>query len=213
MKSSDRRDLIVLVADSNMKAAVRGLLSREQALGIRTTDVEVLAHPQRDSGCCKGGVDLLSAFANQFQHALLMFDREGCGQERCSPTDMEHALEERLSSSGWSDRAKAIVLDPELEIWVWSGSPHVDQCLGWINQSTALREWLIARGYLDRDQVKPARPKEALEAALYESHTPRSSAIYRRLAETVSLRNCTDRAFRKFVDTIQGWFARQSNPT
>ncbi len=213
MKSPSRRDLIVLVADSNMRAAVRGLLSREQALGIGTVDVEVLPHPQRDSGCCKGGVDFLSAFANQFQHALLMFDWEGCGQEGCSPTDIEGGLEERLSNSGWSDRARVIVLDPELEIWVWSGSPHVEQCLGWNDQSMPLREWLVTRGFLHTGQHKPVRPKEAMEAALYESQTPRSSAIYRHLAETVSLKGCTDRAFLKFTNMMQLWFACQRMPS
>jgi len=43
MKSSNRRDIIVLVADSNMEAAVCGLLSRHEALGIRTIDAQILS--------------------------------------------------------------------------------------------------------------------------------------------------------------------------
>jgi len=213
MKSSSHRDMMILVADSNMEAAVRGLLSREQALEIRTVDAHIARHPQRDSGCCKGGVDFLSPFTNQFLHALLMFDREGCGEDERMATDIENRIEERLSNSGWNDRARAVVLDPELEVWVWSESPHVEQCLGWNDPTVSLREWLIARGYLHTDRCKPVRPKEALEAALYESHTPRSSAIYRHLAERVPLRGCTDRAFCKFADVMQLWFACRSNTT
>ena len=206
MKSLSRRDVIVLVADSNMEAALRGLLSRHEALGIRMIDAQILRHPQRDSGCCKGGVDFLSAFTNQFEYAWLMFDREGCGQDEQTPADLEERIEERLSHSGWRGRAKTLVLDPELETWVWSESPHVAQCLGWDNESVPLRQWLADRGYLRTGQAKPERPKEALEAALYCSRTPRSSAIYRHLAETVSLRGCTDRAFLKFTSVMQLWF-------
>jgi hypothetical protein len=207
MKSSDPRDLIVLVADSNMQAAVSGLLSRGQALGIRPVDVEIPKHPQRDSGCCRGGVEFLSPFTNQFRYALVMFDREGCGQDEQAPGDIEGRIEERLSHSGWNDRASAIVLDPELEVWVWSASPHVEQCLGWRDQTVCLKEWLATQGYLSGDRLKPVRPKKAMEATLHYSRTPRSSAIYRHLAETVSLRGCTDRAFLKFTSVMQRWFA------
>jgi hypothetical protein len=31
-----------------------------------------------------------------------------------------------LFTSGWENRAAAVVLDPELEIWVWSDSPEVE---------------------------------------------------------------------------------------
>lgn len=206
MKPRDLMDMVVLVADRNMEAAVRGLLSRQQALRRKPVDMEILRHPQRDSGCCNGGVEFLSAFVNQFSHALLMFDREGCGQDDQTPESIEERIEERLSRSGWNGRAKAIVLDPELEIWVWSASPHVEESLGWCDHAMPLRQWLLDQGYLRSGEVKPARPKEAMEAALYLSGTPRSSAIYRHLAETVSLRGCTDRAFLKFQEMLQQWF-------
>jgi hypothetical protein len=44
---------------------------------------------------------------------------------------MENDLEARLSQSGWpSGCCAAIVIDPELELWVWSRSPHVPAVLG-----------------------------------------------------------------------------------
>jgi hypothetical protein len=206
MKTLAPRDMIALVADRNMEAAIGGLLSRHRALSIRQADVEILRHPQRDSGCCHGGVEFLSAFVDQFSHALLMFDREGCGQEDQTPENIETYIEERLSRSGWNGRAKVIVLDPELEIWVWSASPHVEECLGWNDPAMPLRQWLLDQGYLRGGEAKPLRPKEAMEAVLYTSRTPRSSSIYRRLAEMVSLRGCADRAFLRFRHVLQQWF-------
>ncbi len=199
-------DLFVLVSDSNMKAAVQALLSRTEAMAIRAVQAEIRAHPQRDSGCCFGGVEFLSAFAGRFQHALLMFDREGCGKEDLVPADIETMIEERLSHTGWNDRVRVIVLDPELEAWVWSSSPHVEECLGWRNQPAPLRRWLLERGHDFGGDGKPLRPKEAMESVLYATRTPRSSAIYRRLAETVSWRGCVDRAFLKLQSVLQDWF-------
>jgi len=206
MKPSNRRDIVVLVADKNIEAAIRGLLRRQEALGIRTVDAEILRHPQKDSGCCNDGVEFLSTFTNQFLYALLMFDHQGSGREEEPPADIENSIEERLSRTGWNNRARTVVLDPELEIWVWASSPHVAHCLGWDNQRTPLAQWLLDQGYLRADHAKPARPKEALEAVLYATQTPRSSAIYRQLAEKVSLRACTDRAFLKFREVMQVWF-------
>jgi hypothetical protein len=199
-------DLIILVADRNMEAAVQGLLSRQAALGIRSVNVQIRKHPQKDSGCCYGGVEFLSLFVAQFDHALLMFDREGSGRDEQIRADIENEIEARLSNSGWQERARTIVLDPELEIWVWSDSPHVASCLGFHEPPAVLRQWLVDRGFSYDQEGKPARPKEAMEAVLHANRIPRSSAIYRELAEKVSLRGCRDRAFRKFRDVMHEWF-------
>jgi hypothetical protein len=63
------------------------------------------------------------------------------------------------------------------------------------------------RGFLEEDELKPARPKEALEAALRVVRVPRSSAIYKALAEKVSLSRCTDPAFLKLKTVLQQWFS------
>jgi len=46
-------DLIALVADADMEAAVRALLSRPSALGIRSITFDVKRHIQRDAGCLR----------------------------------------------------------------------------------------------------------------------------------------------------------------
>ena len=56
--------------------------------------------------------------------------------------------------------------------------------------------------------LKPGKPKEALEAALRLSKTPRSSAIYYEISSSASYRECIDPAFEKFINTIQQWFGK-----
>ena len=91
-------------------------------------------------------------------------------------------------------------------MWVWSDSPHVSRVAGWQGGNRQLRCWLIDRGYLQTGEEKPTRPKEAFEAALYESRTPRSSSLYFELARTVSFERCSDKAFLEFKGILQEWF-------
>jgi hypothetical protein len=140
-----------------------------------------------------------------------MFDREGCGQDkRLSHIHLEQRVEKNLARSNWTDKAATIVFDPELEIWIWSDSPHVETILGWGGRQPSLREWLRNKNYIKPDEIKPKRPKEAAEEVLRIVRKPRSSAIYRELAEKVSFERCTDKSFLKFKTTLQKWFPPES---
>lgn len=199
-------DLVCLVADSNIEQTLRPLLDeRSPALGIMPPSYRLYVHPEHDPGCYHHAPDFLRAFQAQARYALVLFDREGCGQESRSREEIEEDLEQRLRKSGWEGRATALVIDPELENWVWSDSPHVAAALGWADRSPDLRSWLEAKALLETDAVKPARPKEAMEEALRTVRKPRSSAIYRQLARQVSLVRCSDPAFAKLKATLVRW--------
>lgn len=201
-----RKDLVILAADKNMEFTLRGLMGRPESLGIRAIDFDVFVHPAKDPGCRDDAHTFLRAFSGQYRHGLVMLDREGSGRESRSPADLEREIEQKLSQNGWGDRATAIVLDPELEIWVWSDSPVVDEALGWPIDGISLRDALSNAGFLDKGAVKPADPKGAMEFALRKSGTPRSSSIYRQIAQRVSLKRCEDPALLKLRATLQRWF-------
>ena len=200
------QDLIVLVADKNIEFTIKGLLSRPQALGIRETTAYVIPHPERDPGCFLRSPEFLRPFRNRYRHALVVLDREGSGRDEQSREESENHLEERLATD-WNDKAAVVVLDPELEVWLWSDSPHVETVLGWRGRNPNLRTWLLETGFLQAGTPgKPVRPKEAVEKALRLVRKPRSSALYRQLSEKVSFRRCSDPAFQKFKHTLQHWF-------
>lgn len=202
-------DLVVLTADKNMKFAIQGLLNRPKAIGMRTVKSAFYIHPESDPGCLRRADAFLRPFINRFAHAIVMFDREGCGREQSTREDLEAKVEWDLSQSGWGDRALAIVIDPELENWVFSDSPEVDTAIGWAGKAPPLRFWLEEHQFLMPGQIKPSRPKEAMEAALRHARMPRSSSIYAQLAERVGLGRCTDSAFLKLKKSLQLWFPVQ----
>lgn len=205
------KDLVVRAADKDLKFAVATLLEkRTEALGIRRITCDILVDDRHDASCCREGVRFLNAFVKQYRHALLMFDYEGCGKERLSSAaEIESEINSQFLGVPWESRAKAIVLQPELENWVWSDSPHVSRIVGWNDAQSSLTNWLIQEGRLAQGQAKPPRPKEAFDAALYAAGQPHSASLFGRLAENVSFRRCTDPSFDKFCQILREWFPRE----
>ena len=208
-----RKDLVVLAADKDMEQTLRGLLARPQALDIRPVAFDVFVHPEHDAACVRRGVSFLSSFARRYDHGLLLFDHEGSGREGVSRLEIQRALNREFAGSGWEERARAIVVSPELEAWVWSPSPHVDEVAGWKNRQPALRDWLITMGLWSEGDVKPRQPKEAFRAALRAASVARSASLYRSLAERVSLRYCADASFQELRSTLREWFPRDTRTT
>jgi len=200
------KDLVVLVPDKSTEQVIKGLLQRHQALQIRPLTYDVFVHPRRDPGCLNGAPDFLRQFATSYEHALVVLDHEGCGRERDDPRTLADGLKSQLGSNGWAQRAQAVVVAPELEVWVWSRSPQVARCLGWGQDLAHLRRWLAAEGYWPRGNAKPPRPKEAMEAALRRVRKPLSSTVFYDLAISVSLTGHTEPAFVRLTSTLRGWF-------
>ncbi|MBI3468590.1 MAG: hypothetical protein HY000_36775 [Planctomycetes bacterium] len=206
------KDLVVLVADKNTEFGLKGILARCESLRIRPITSDIFVHKNRDAGCLLGARDFLRIFVNSYAHALVVFDLEGCGKEGTGSAALEADVQQRLSQSGWGTRAAAIVLDPELEAWVWSDSPQVDLVLGWQGRDPDLRFWLMNEGLLGDPHSKPARPR-GLEMALWNVRKPRSSSLYMQLAQHVGLERCTDPAFGKLRRTLYEWFAAGESHT
>lgn len=201
------KDLVVLVPDRNLEYAVRGILGRARSLGIRPVSVDILTHPAHDPGCFSNAPEFLLFTVDQAEHALVLLDHHGSGHDhRFDRVTMEADLKQRLSTHGWEGRCSAVVIDPELENWVWSDSPHVAEVLGWADRRPSLRDWLIANGYMGENDAKPAQPKEAMLAAIRVAGKSRTSRLYADLAKIVGFSRCTDAAFVELKRVLRGWF-------
>ncbi|MFP4058355.1 MAG: methylation-associated defense system protein MAD4 [Candidatus Brocadiia bacterium] len=203
---SRRRDVLVLVPDQAYVKTFDALLQRPKAFAIRPVDFAIEFHADRDPGCLRGSGAFLRRHLPVYEHALVCFDRAGCGRDELEAPELEQMVEQELSRSGWAARAAAVVVDPELEAWVWSDSPHVSACLGWSGRRPSLREWLAREGWWAHDHQKPQDPKGAVHAALRQARKRRSTMVFADLAGRVSLRGCTDRAFLRLRDILRRWF-------
>lgn len=200
------KDLIILVADQNMRDSIEGLIPKlPLALNISPFTYDIRVHPYRDPGCRTQSANFLTSFKNIYKFSLVLFDKEGCGKESLSRTELETEVEESLSKTGWGDRAKVVVIEPELENWIWVKSPKLAEIINW-DSIQSLYQWLRDQNYLSGANPKPNSPKEAFEKVLYIKKKRRSSSIYKQIASTVSFKRCTDPSFLKFIQIISVWF-------
>lgn len=203
-----KKDLIVLVADLDAEQAIKHILERHHSLGIRTISFDVIRHPDRDPGCCQDSHNLLRTQLNRYKFALVIFDHHGSGRDKDDIDDIQNDIEKKLSRNGWLDEnVCVIVLDPELEIWVWATSKEVDQCLGWTGKNPDLRTWLKNKKLLQEDQTKPQNPKEAMIDALKVTRKRHNAVIFASLASRISLNKCTDKGFLRLKTTLRQWFS------
>lgn len=198
-------DLVILVADKNAQFALTGALGRPQALGIRPISFQFRMHPGRDGGARTSGVDVLAREQRRFSHALLIFDLEGSGaDEGQTAEELEREVDARLAPT-WGVHAKAIVINPEVDAWMWGADNALKEVLRWPLEGS-IRSWLQSQGFAFDENHKPERPKEALEAMVPIHRQPRSSAVYEKITRRISLPRCTDPAFSRMRRALQTWF-------
>jgi hypothetical protein len=203
-------DLVCLVADKNMEAVVQALLGRPESMGIRAVQGEILVHPRRDPGCFHGAAELLRAYQGSALHALVLMDRAWEGAPENTGEALERILGAALTREFGEGWAEPVVIDPELEAWLFADSPHVEAALGWTRPDQGLRSALRSRQMWPDGAAKPSDPKAAVEFALVEVRRPRSSSIYREIAQKVSVQRCQDRSFLRFRQLLARWFPPQA---
>lgn len=201
------KDLYVLVADQDMVQTMEALLNRSEGLGIRPISYAIAKHMQRDPGCRTGASHYLRDRIHEYGHALVIFDKNGCG-DHSEREEIQRKVEIDLAANGWRGRSKAVVIDPELENWVWNGSNRVPRILGWSGHYGKLRDWLEAEDLWPPSSAKPPEPKKAMRAALRKGRQSVSARLFGQLAKSTTLRHCKDPAFAELRDTLQSWFPK-----
>lgn len=123
-------DLLILTADKDANVGIDALMARTgpRALGIRSITYKCISHPHRDSGCRRAS-EFLRPFLNSYQYALVVMDREGSGVDKLEPELIEKELEDELTVNGWDGKCAVVVIDPELEAWIWETSLRVGRIL------------------------------------------------------------------------------------
>lgn len=208
------KDLLFLVADKDMAEAIGGFLGRpavDRVIGCRPfafdgrRDIRVAAG-QNDCGLYVRANELLRPYVAEYRHAVVIVDEEWDGSPGADAICSR--LADHLGDAGWTaDRCLGLVVRPEADVWLWSSSPHSATALGWASWDV-LRPALETNGWLASGEAKPARPKEAAEWALKngETRTPRSAALYRKVASSVSVHKCEDTALAALLEALRGWF-------
>ncbi|KPD17348.1 hypothetical protein ADM96_19475 [Burkholderia sp. ST111] len=209
-----KRPCVILVADSNMAAAFKGYLGRDQwhlSLGCAPFEFNadiggdlLVDEGGNDPGVYTKGHELLRPYQKSHDRALVVLDCDWDGS--LGKAVIERDITANLVASGWSeDAVKVIVIEPELENWLWQDKPQVAEALKYRGE-LGLRRFLEQHNWWPQGATKPPRPKEAAEWLLRQTKTPRSSSIYQKLAAHISIKGCTDVAFADMHTQLRAWF-------
>ncbi len=210
------RHLVVLVPDGAIHNVVTTLLEkRRPSLRLPELAFDVVKDALHDSSPESTAVELLRGFSRSHARAMVLRDLDGSGWEPRGAGALEQELAKALSANGWSqERVGAVVIDPELEIWLRLDSPHVQALvMDRARRNASLTGLLFSQHVRAAVQKcggeihgKPRRPKESFETILERFGIPRSNALYRELAGKESLDGCAVPSFNRFVDTLRKWF-------
>jgi hypothetical protein len=131
-----------------MEQMLRGFFGRPQfsrALGCGPIEVDltqdIIVAPNRDPQVYRLAHELLGPFRKSHAHAVVMLDNAWDGSP--GGEAIRDGVGGRMQQSWGIHDHKVIVLDPELEAWVWQESPHVATALGCPPE---FRELLEVRG-------------------------------------------------------------------
>ena len=206
------RDCVFFVADKNMQATFEGYLTRDnfcRSLGCGEfsfdprEDLRVAAG-DNDPGLFTRGHELLRPFVASHSHAVVILDAAWEGAPEAD--SIEKNMSENIQATGWkAANSKVIVIEPELENWIWQRNDNVAQGLGF-EDNTAMFEDDDFRAAWPKGQEKPHEPKELLEKLLRKKHIPRSSFIYKKITSRVSVQGCKDKSFLELRETLKTWF-------
>jgi len=202
---------LFLVADKNMAAILKGFLGRErffESLGTSRFMFEpiqdlLIASGDNDPGLFVRAHELLAPYRLSHRHVVVIVDASWDGSPGASA--IKRTMTANLEQQGWTKaNSRVIVIDPELENWVWQKNIHVAHTLG----CSTLEEMLDLVGpeAWPTGQPKPNTPKDLLERLLRHSDIPRSSSIYGAISEHVSISGCRDVAFLELRRALQTWF-------
>jgi hypothetical protein len=201
------KDLLVLAADLDAELLLKSLLPKIPTIeDCQAMTFDIIRHPQRDPGVVGKTVDLVRPYIDDYRFLLVVLDHEGSGREGQSRNTLESYIENLLGLIGWQARNSCVVIEPELESWLWVNETHLHDILDWSDRS-GVYSWITEKNFqFHANSMKPVRPKEAFEAVLRKQGIPRSSSLYAMLGQKASYKQCVDPSFEKFITTIKRWF-------
>lgn len=206
------RDCIFLLADLGMVVAFKGFFSRHNfhyALGTApfTFDIKqdiICDSAGNDPGVYTRAHELLRYYQSSHQNAVIVLDNAWQGSP--SVDKIRADISTRMEQVGWErNRFVIIVIDPELEVWMWQDNPHVAQAFGF-SIRPSLRKWLYTQGLWSIDAPKPSDPKLAFEKTLKVSKAKIPSVVFKKICSQISCKHCVDDAFGLLKSTLQNWF-------
>jgi hypothetical protein len=241
------RPLLILTADYECVATLRGFFERRdfhKKLGCGPIQLggiffdserDIRVHPGHDSGVSKDPQLVLLPERNRYDKALVILDQAWSGAPDADEivANIETIAEHEAR---WQrERFEVILIQPELEAWIWQRNIHVCEAFEFSGSENELWDLLSLRSleldsrskkhvFVPVDTLaalapawslqdpKPTNPKGVVEALTRHCGSGPASGVFNEIARTIGVRNCVDKSFHKMRDALCRWFPSQREP-
>lgn len=207
-----RRPIKFILADKNIEFTFRGFLERDafhqslkcSAFEFRSDQDLLVAVGKNDPGLYAQAGQYARGARVTHEHLVVALDADWHGSP--GPVAIRSGIEAACERETWPlADVCVVVLDPEIEEWIWQDNPNVEKAVGHRGPEN-LRAKLAASDHWPTTSPKPPRPKEVLELVTRQNREPRSSALYRKIAATVSVTKCVSPSFHHLLEALRRWY-------
>jgi hypothetical protein len=209
-----KRDLVILVADGTMKAVFDAFFERpdwHDQLECNRIDIwpqedivfDALKARGYDGGVYARCQHVLNPYRATHRYALVVLDRQFGGER--SAVGVRRTIRNQLQPS-WKEKRDVMVIDPELEVLLWQDHSVVNTALKY--GEVSVRQEMLKSGVWPEGANKPLDPKASLQAIIKQKDL-RNTVTYQRIARSVPVSECRDKAFSMLRKRLQAWFPKE----
>lgn len=211
------RDVIFHLADGHMEKGLRAFFGRSDwhhALGCARFEIDPQSETDlyrvpghTDGGIWKHAHENLQVFKDRYHHAVVLLDAD------FDPHPGVEVLVKDISNgmikSGWEEnRFSVIVIEPELESWLWAPNKNIAQAFGH-SDFNELRKLLETEQLWNPGEPKPHDLKGARDLAAKLGGKKTGGPIFKNAFEAISRRaldRCIEPGFIKLRAAMSEWF-------
>jgi hypothetical protein len=216
-------DVIFHLADEHMEKGLKAFFSRDDwhfALGCHRFEVDPRSENDlyrvpghTDPGIWKHAGENLRPFRDQYRYAVIILDAD------FDPYPGAEVLRADISAdmikAGWApERFAVIVIEPELEAWLWAPNQNVATAFGH-DSFDQLRGRLERENLWTPGQPKPNDLKRARDRAARLGGKKTGGPIFKGVFSEISNRacnHCVEPGFVAMRAALQGWFPPGGGP-
>jgi hypothetical protein len=211
------RDVIFHLANEHMEKGFKAFFAREDwhfALGCRRFSIDPLNEKDifrvpghTDGGIWKHAGKNLRPFRDKYQYAIIILDADF--EPHPGAKVLHQDISEAMTKSGWEpERFAVIVIQPELEAWLWAPNLNVARAFGH-KDFEQLRGKLEAERLWDSGKPKPNDLKRARDRAARLGGKKTGGPIFKGVFSEISKRACeccVEPGFMALRATLKTWF-------
>lgn len=216
-----KRDVVFHLADRNMEAGCRAFFARDDwhyTLGCGRFDIDSDSNSdifrkggQTDGGLWKHAHTNLTPFKDLYDHAVIVLDADF---EPHPGVDALHAdISANMTAAGWlADSFCVVVIDPELEAWLWAPNLNVAKAFGH-ESFPKLKAALVQENLWTSSNPKPDDPKKARDRAVKLGGKITGGPLFKGVFGGISKRacdRCVEPGFNALRHALQTWFPVQA---